>query len=226
MISLESLSCIHQQMLQELDQRLSAGKKVSVSTRMRMTPNQQDADSGVRNRKRPYRRRNILFRCPGCPRWPASESFIRKRPPQHCEAERKRCTSRCLRSSRRRPKPLFPSRRGERIEISESPCAPGLAIAQVPNGLILEIAVKMRMISGKSEPRTASPASPRIPRFFLPRYSGVRPTIRPAMKTVSTTKIIMPYMPEPTPPKITSPNEMLIRRNHSPRRSKTNRACH
>ena len=29
----------------------------------------------------------------------------------------------------------------------------------------------------------------------MPKYSGVRPTISPAMKTVSTTKRIMPYMP-------------------------------
>ena len=45
--------------------------------------------------------------------------------------------------------------------------------------------------------------------IFLPRYSGVRPTIRPARNTVSRTNSSMPYRPEPTPPKITSPVIML-----------------
>ena len=44
---------------------------------------------------------------------------------------------------------------------------------------------------------------------FLPRYSGVRPTISPAMNTVSRTNSSIPYRPEPTPPKITSPVAML-----------------
>ena len=42
--------------------------------------------------------------------------------------------------------------------------------------------------------------------IFLPRYSGVRPTIRPATNTVTMAKMIMPYRPDPTPPKMTSPN--------------------
>ncbi len=45
--------------------------------------------------------------------------------------------------------------------------------------------------------------------IFFPRYSGVRPTISPAMKTVSRTKTRIPYMPAPTPPKITSPSWMF-----------------
>ena len=45
--------------------------------------------------------------------------------------------------------------------------------------------------------------------IFLPRYSGVRPTMRPAMKTESRTKTSMPYRPAPTPPKITSPSWMF-----------------
>ena len=44
--------------------------------------------------------------------------------------------------------------------------------------------------------------------IFLPRYSGVRPTIRPATKTVTMTNASMPYRPEPTPPKMTSPSLM------------------
>ena len=42
--------------------------------------------------------------------------------------------------------------------------------------------------------------------IFLPRYSGVRPIIRPATNTVTMANTIMPYRPEPTPPKITSPS--------------------
>ena len=45
--------------------------------------------------------------------------------------------------------------------------------------------------------------------IFLPRYSGVRPTISPAMKTARTTNRSIEKSPEPTPPKITSPVEML-----------------
>ena len=36
--------------------------------------------------------------------------------------------------------------------------------------------------------------------IFLPRYSGVRPTIRPAMNTATMANTNMPYRPEPTPP--------------------------
>src|SRR5580692_2223987 len=42
-------------------------------------------------------------------------------------------------------------------------------------------------------------------RIFLPRYSGVRPTIRPATKTVTMARIRMPYIPAPTPPGAISP---------------------
>ena len=42
--------------------------------------------------------------------------------------------------------------------------------------------------------------------IFLPRYSGVRPIIKPATNTATMAKISMPYSPEPTPPKITSPS--------------------
>ena len=45
---------------------------------------------------------------------------------------------------------------------------------------------------------------------FLPRYSGVRPTIRPAMKTARMAPMTsMPYMPAPMPPGVISPSSML-----------------
>ena len=40
--------------------------------------------------------------------------------------------------------------------------------------------------------------------IFLPRYSGVRPTIRPPMKTASRTNSNIMYKPVPTPPKTDS----------------------
>ena len=45
--------------------------------------------------------------------------------------------------------------------------------------------------------------------IFLPRYSGVRPTISPAMKTDMRTNIRIPKSPAPTPPNTTSPSSML-----------------
>ena len=42
--------------------------------------------------------------------------------------------------------------------------------------------------------------------IFLQRYSGVRPTINPAINTVNMANANIPYKPQPTPPKITSPN--------------------
>ena len=46
--------------------------------------------------------------------------------------------------------------------------------------------------------------------IFLPTYSGVRPTIRPATKIARMTNSSMPYMPAPTPPTMISPSWMLI----------------
>ena len=45
--------------------------------------------------------------------------------------------------------------------------------------------------------------------IFLPRYSGVRPTISPAMKTARIASTRMPYRPEPTPPGETSDSMMF-----------------
>ena len=46
--------------------------------------------------------------------------------------------------------------------------------------------------------------------IFLPTYSGVRPTIRPATNTDRMTNSSMPYMPAPTPPTMISPSWMLM----------------
>ena len=98
--------------------------------------------------------------------------------------------------------------RGERVQdLREKPCAAGIGDAGLArrrpctrdapcrparrNGGI-RIAIDAIFISKAS--------------IFLPRYSGVRPTISPAMNTAMIANISMPYRPEPTPPKITSPS--------------------
>ena len=45
--------------------------------------------------------------------------------------------------------------------------------------------------------------------IFLPRYSGVRPTISPATNTAMIASTSIPYRPEPMPPGATSPSIML-----------------
>ena len=52
---------------------------------------------------------------------------------------------------------------------------------------------------------------------FLPRYSGVRPTISPARNTAITASTRMPYSPAPTPPGATSPSSMFSRVTPPPR---------
>jgi len=46
---------------------------------------------------------------------------------------------------------------------------------------------------------------------LLPRYSGVRPTISPAMNTASMAMMSIPYSPDPVPPGLISPSIMLKR---------------
>src|SRR5215510_4312269 len=93
----------------------------------------------------------------------------------------------------------------------------------VPNdGATDEIALKARIVSGKTS-TTSIAICTSYDSIFLPRYSGVRPTISPAMNTDKTTKIRMPYIPAPTPPKITSPSMMLTSGTRPP--SGVNESC-
>lgn len=52
--------------------------------------------------------------------------------------------------------------------------------------------------------------------IFLPRYSGVRPTINPPRKTPSNAAMTMLYTPVPSPPKTTSPNSMQTKAVSTP----------
>ncbi len=91
--------------------------------------------------------------------------------------------------------------------ISENPWMPGLSTPAWPAATDTASAVPPSTSSGVArmtmETIFMSKAS-----IFLPRYSGVRPIISPAMKTPRMAKASMPYRPEPTPPNTTSPSCM------------------
>ncbi len=93
--------------------------------------------------------------------------------------------------------------------ISLKPCGPGLLAPARPAWVVIASAVNPSTTNGMvrmtSDAIFISNAS-----IFLPRYSGVRPTISPATNTAMIAKISMPYSPEPTPPKITSPSCIII----------------
>ncbi len=78
-------------------------------------------------------------------------------------------------------------------------------MAATADGTSIATAVQPRYISGST--RMASIAIlTSFASIFLPTYSGVRPTIRPATKTERMANNSMPYMPEPTPPTMISPS--------------------
>src|SRR6266536_2805888 len=118
--------------------------------------------------------------------------------------------------------PLFPAPELNAYRISLSPCGPLLFNPVRPHLLATAQAAKPRIemarMSNESIAILTSYAS-----IFLPRYSGVRTTIRPAIKTASTTKTSIPYNPAPTPPKITSPSWMLNNGTKPP--SAVNESC-
>src|SRR6185295_1462720 len=88
--------------------------------------------------------------------------------------------------------PLLPVPEVNAYSISLSPCGPALFNGDVPNdGDTAEIAVNTRIVSGKTS-TTSIAIFTSYDSIFLPRYSGVRPTISPAMNTESTMKMRMP----------------------------------
>ena len=90
---------------------------------------------------------------------------------------------------------------------SVSPCGPGLKITSWPTLVPIDNAAAVRMSTGKVRKYSAAYFIS-MGRIFLPMYSGVRPTIRPATNTVTMARIKMPYMPAPMPPGATSPSAM------------------
>src|SRR5579871_844930 len=91
---------------------------------------------------------------------------------------------------------------------SLNPCGPALFMLATPEGRMTEIAVGIRQAAfGSSTPITAHVAT-HAP-SFLPRYSGVRPIISPAMNTAIKTWNNMQYTPQPIPPNMISPIRMF-----------------
>ena len=106
--------------------------------------------------------------------------------------------------------------------ISENPCAPGLSTPARPACAITAIAVPASTSNGTARIAIATIFISAMP-IFLPRYSGVRPIINPAMNTARTAKISIPYRPEPTPPNTTSPS--WIRNRGAPPASGIRLSC-
>src|ERR1043165_2048265 len=80
---------------------------------------------------------------------------------------------------------------------SDRPRAPAFAIEARAVDEPIATAVPTRTSAGVvSRYREANLISRAL--IFLPRYSGVRPTMRPATKTVMTARMSMPYNPDPT----------------------------
>src|SRR6516162_10233357 len=94
--------------------------------------------------------------------------------------------------------------------ISVRPCAPGLRIDARGTFSPSERPAAISTADGVVRMYSAAYFIS-VGRIFLPMYSGVRPTIRPPMNTVTTARTRMPYRPAPTPPGTTSPIIMLNR---------------
>ena len=103
--------------------------------------------------------------------------------------------------------PLLLAAEDSAYSTSENPCGPGFRMPARPACDTTATAVPASTSSGVTRIATEtifiSQAS-----IFLPRYSGVRPIIRPAMTTAMMANTSIPYRPEPTPPNTTSPRSI------------------
>src|SRR5262249_37526129 len=99
---------------------------------------------------------------------------------------------------------------------SASPCGPVLSIPARSPGSAIASPVPTSTTTGMVRKYSEANFTSRAP-IFLPRYSGVRPTISPATNTVSTASTRIPYSPEPVPPGATSPSIMLTSSTAPPR---------
>src|SRR5678815_5846866 len=96
--------------------------------------------------------------------------------------------------------PLFPVPEVNAYKISDRPCGPALFSCDVPKpGARTEIPARIKMTSGKIKTYSIDILTS-YDSIFLPKYSGVRPTIRPAIKTDKITKISLSliHISEPT----------------------------
>src|SRR5215469_13887627 len=91
--------------------------------------------------------------------------------------------------------------------ISVRPCGPGLKIALWPMWVPIDSPAAVRISTGRVRKYSAAYYIS-VGLIFLPMYSGVRPTIRPATNTVTMARTSRPYRPAPMPPGVISPSAM------------------
>src|SRR5450755_327648 len=94
--------------------------------------------------------------------------------------------------------------------ISVRPCGPGLRMDACGVFIAIDSPDAVRISTGRVRKYSAAYFIS-VGRIFLPRYSGVRPTIRPATNTVTIASTRMPYSPAPTPPGAISPSAISNR---------------
>jgi hypothetical protein len=87
--------------------------------------------------------------------------------------------------------PLLAVAEEKAYRISLKPCGPALEMPESPHGLTTAHAENTMMSNIRRSTAIAQSFTSYDP-IFLPRYSGVRPTIKPARKTVRITKTSMP----------------------------------
>src|SRR3984893_8296378 len=103
--------------------------------------------------------------------------------------------------------PLLLAIEANAYTISVRPCGPGLSIDACGVFSPMESPAAVSTTTGRVRKYKAAYFIS-AGRIFLPRYSGVRPTISPATNTVTMASTRMPYMPAPMPPGAISPKAM------------------
>ena len=135
----------------------------------------------------------------------ASTGTISQKRPNHIAIAEQRVVERRVRGEAGERAAVVVAGRGERVQDLGEAMRAGVGDAALPASTHTATAVPTSTRSGgtriASDAIFISKAS-----IFLPRYSGVRPIISPAMNTARIANISMPYSPEPTPPKMTSPS--------------------
>src|SRR5882724_3723474 len=163
--------------------RLSAGKKVRAPT-ITIVPTSSTLNRGVVTGNVPAEGGTACLRA----RFPAIASIgmIMKNRPISVFPPRLMLYQEVLPLKPPNADPLFAAVDTNAYKTSEKPCGPGLRMADVPNPFRTEIAVSIRMVKGNTSVVSIAILISKAS-IFLPKYSGVRPTINPAINTANTT---------------------------------------
>ncbi len=87
--------------------------------------------------------------------------------------------------------PLLPTADVYAYKICDRPCGPAFVIPARPGFVTIATAAKIRIVSDAASTLSMAIFTSKLS-IFLPRYSGVRPTINPAMNTARMTKTSIP----------------------------------